>query len=218
LGVGQGMDQAADSGAILPAGGALLVALREGTRDEHERLERQSWLRSVDLGIEQYRRGLAAFLGIHRPLEPAIAGALAAEALIMPWTPRASLLERDLGDLGMTPDLLAGVPDCPTLPLISDVGSALGCLYVLEGSTLGGQVLARELGRRLGVGPGRGGAYFRGYGAETRSHWRAFTEALGRASECADLSLRTAVSAAVATFQAFATWTPTLGPETGRSS
>jgi heme oxygenase len=212
------MDQDGESSVIGRAGGALLVALRAGTRDAHEGLERGSWLNGPDLGIEQYRRGLAAFLGIHRPLEPAIARALAAAGVSAPWTPRAPLLARDLGDLGMTPALLARVPDCPTVPRIGELGAALGCLYVLEGSTLGGQVLARELHRRLGVGPGAGGAYFDGYGPRTKSHWRAFTEALERASARADLSLGAAVSAAVATFHAFATWAPTPAPEEGRPS
>jgi heme oxygenase len=50
----------------------------------------------------------------------------------------------------------------------------LGAMYVMEGSTLGGQYIARHVEATLGLGPGVGDAYFNGYGAETGSMWKGF--------------------------------------------
>ena len=47
-----------------------------------------------------------------------------------------------LADLGVPADQL---PLCPAMPPLATVPQLLGALYVLEGSTLGGQVLARQL-------------------------------------------------------------------------
>ena len=66
--------------------------------------------------------------------------------------------------------------------------------YVLEGSTLGSQLLAAHFERLLAVRPHEGGTFFSGYGAATGSMWRAFRERadlreLARAS-LADLRAR----------------------------
>ena len=50
--------------------------------------------------------------------------------------------------------------------------TCLGALYVLEGATLGGQVLRREMAQRLGVNADNGGAFLDVYGAETGRRWR----------------------------------------------
>jgi heme oxygenase len=51
---------------------------------------------------------------------------------------------------------------------------ALGVLYVLEGATLGGAVIARIVRRRLGVTP----AFFGAGGAAIGARWRAFGAAV----------------------------------------
>jgi heme oxygenase len=50
---------------------------------------------------------------------------------------------------------------------------ALGCLYTLEGATLGGQVISRHLAN-LGIGPDNGGRFFDGYAAKTGEMWKSF--------------------------------------------
>jgi heme oxygenase len=59
----------------------------------------------------------------------------------------------------------------------------LGAMYVMEGSTLGGQYIARQVEKTLGLAPGRGDAYFRGYGDETGPMWRAFKAVLAEVPE-----------------------------------
>ena len=78
---------------------------------------------------------------------------------------------------------------------------ALGCLYVLEGATLGGQFISRHLAR-LGIGPTNGGLFFNGYGARTGEMWKSFqTSASLNCST--DEQIEQAVQGAKATFGRF---------------
>jgi len=58
------------------------------------------------------------------------------------------------------------------------VGYALGCMYVMEGSTLGGKVILKHVSKTLGVVPEQGGLYFTGYGEETGRYWKTFLQTL----------------------------------------
>ena len=54
---------------------------------------------------------------------------------------------------------------------------ALGILYVMEGSVLGGRVILKNLGKNLGLADDESGArYFYGYGAQTGTRWKSFME------------------------------------------
>ncbi|RFS14980.1 biliverdin-producing heme oxygenase [Emticicia sp. C21] len=54
------------------------------------------------------------------------------------------------------------------------IGYALGCMYVMEGSTLGGKVILKHVSKTLGIAPEQGGTYFAGYGEETGYYWKSF--------------------------------------------
>ena len=54
----------------------------------------------------------------------------------------------------------------------------LGAMYVLEGSTLGGRYIASHVGNVLGLVPGRGDRFFRGYEERTIPMWREFQQVL----------------------------------------
>lgn len=78
-------------------------------------------------------------------------------------------LDEDLAALG------AGTNATPSVVLtafsLADPASALGAVYVVEGATLGGQVIARMVTGSLAVTPTAGCRYFTGYGARTRDRW-----------------------------------------------
>jgi heme oxygenase len=57
-------------------------------------------------------------------------------------------------------------------------GYGFGCLYVLEGSALGGRVISKRVKQTLGLGPATGGAYFHGLGRQTARHWSEFLTTL----------------------------------------
>ena len=96
---------------------------------------------------------------------------------------RTSRLQQDLLELSASTD--------PALNLVlssesvSGSGHWLGSVYVLEGSTLGGQVISRFLERHFGWSGGRGYSYFQGYRDETAMRWKQVCAALEEAeSEC----------------------------------
>lgn len=74
---------------------------------------------------------------------------------------------------------IGGLPPTPALPL-ADEAEGLGCLYVIEGSMLGGEFINRAIQQRLGVTETTGGRFFGGFGENTDAAWSKFVEALDR--------------------------------------
>lgn len=91
---------------------------------------------------------------------------------------RATLLAEDLRNLG-EPTLPADIPDAEFIN--NDAATRevfLGRLYVMEGSTLGGQYIARHVEEKLNLPHGVGDSYFVGYGDNTGERWRQVREVL----------------------------------------
>ena len=168
--------------------------LRDGTRVEHDRLEDGLRLTDPALTLERYRAVLARFHGFWAGWEPRVAAALADDAFLAPRR-RLGLLRHDLRALGVVPENL---PVCPP-PLLHGRGEAMGSLYVMEGSTLGGRVILKGL-ERLGVPP-EARSYFAGHGEATGAMWRAFLERLEREPDAAAV-----LRGAKATFQRLGDW------------
>jgi heme oxygenase len=57
---------------------------------------------------------------------------------------------------------------------------ALGFMYVMEGSKLGGRVIFTHIHRSLGYTESSGAGYLAGYGADTSGHWKKFLLSLSR--------------------------------------
>lgn len=79
----------------------------------------------------------------------------------------------------------------------------LGAMYVIEGSALGGQYIARHVELALGLVPGHGDAYFIGYGDRTGPMWREFQSTL---EEVSDKDGDAVISAAKKMFSVFGEW------------
>ncbi|CAK14676.1 biliverdin-producing heme oxygenase [Pseudomonas entomophila] len=175
----------------------LLHALREGTRACHKGLEQRLPFFSEGFDLPAYRRLVEAYHGFHAPLDAALAGYQPLERR------KAPALARDLRALNHTPHSIGTLPRCHALPGIDSTASALGVMYVLEGSTLGGQVLKRAMAERLGIDADSGGAFLDVYGPATGANWRAFLQRLAEASAATQTQ---SVDAAIATFECFEQW------------
>jgi heme oxygenase len=153
--------------------GSVLWHLRRATRCLHERVEARANVveRLASPGtraatVQQYCR-------LHIPAERALNRWLAAiPGLDFDLRVRGPALARALHRLG------AAIPSALPAVQIDSRSAALGFFYVLEGSTLGGHVISRELERR-GVDQ-TGLEFLNPYGARTGACWRAFLEVLGR--------------------------------------
>jgi heme oxygenase len=188
-----------------PAPG-LIDRLRTETRDLHEALERDlDWKRRMAT-VEGYRGLLARWWGFHAVFEPL----MDARPPLPGLAPRRKLhlLERDLSRLGMSADAIRALPRIDASSLPDDPAGMTGALYVLEGSTLGGLVIARHLRVALaGTGAEDACAYYQAYGRErTGPMWRAFLDLL--ASEVPHSSHPQVVAGACRTFAALRAWLP----------
>jgi heme oxygenase len=59
-------------------------------------------------------------------------------------------------------------------PGITSLPQAIGALYVMEGSSLGGQVICKMVAQKLDVSQAEGFNFFSGYGEETLPMWDNF--------------------------------------------
>jgi len=164
-----------------------MAALRAATADRHRALEGALDLLDDHLTLARWREALGTLLRVVEPLEAALDRT---PPPIDDWPARrrAALLRHDAGD----PER---VPPPPALPDVALPSPAMGALYVLEGSTLGGRHVARHVRRVLGGGAGV--RWFTAYGDDTATRWATF-----RVAASAGHDLDAMVEGAAATFDA----------------
>lgn len=153
-----------------------LQRLKQSTRARHAALESRSTLLDPGLSRDTYRECLRRFFGYYLPLESRLLGSQKWHETGQVYDGRHKWprLAQDLVALGLSSDELALAPQCSALPDLATAARLFGCLYVIEGATLGGQIVSRHLHASLGVTLQSGGAFFGGHGAQTGSRWKAF--------------------------------------------
>ncbi|HYG25175.1 MAG TPA: biliverdin-producing heme oxygenase [Verrucomicrobiae bacterium] len=179
----------------------LTEILREQTRRQHEELESANPLPQSEA---DYVRQLKKFFGFVEPWERAVAQALPADDMIRAGRQKTSWLEQDLEFFGINHADREQLPRINELPSLASRAEILGAAYVLEGSTLGGQVIVRHLEGELGLRDGQGYRYFRSYGPDVGAQWKAFRDELLRASSTAHDPV--IVGAARETFEMLHRW------------
>ena len=199
-----------------PTPGSARAALRRATDAAHTRLHHLPAFNRLATGrIDRaaYRRLLARLWGFHHPIEHRLRAApWPTAALLMPQRRRAHLLHQDLRALGLHPTEITDLPRIPTdhLPALTDAARFLGCLYVREGATLGGRVLAAALDPLLGPTTLSGRRFLLG----TRNDpalWRLLCEALETVEPKHHAGL---IAGASETFAVLEAWLD-LAPRTG---
>lgn len=156
---------------------SFLSELKARTADLHRQIESVPLLARLTSGADftEYRALLLRYWSYYQPFEEKLAA--------LPWFEagidfearrKTEFLEADLDALGFDGERRGRTPRCAALPPCEDLADGLGYLYVLEGSTLGGQFLKRAVSA-LGPRPVR---FFDAYGAQTGAMWSAFRHAL----------------------------------------
>jgi len=93
------------------------------------------------------------------------------------------LLLSDLNRLGVNEAAIMVIPDQFFLEVYHSNATALGGMYVLEGSILGGAVIYKHLKTTWGMEAIAGKAkYLTAYGPETGTRWKIFLQAFCLAS------------------------------------
>lgn len=172
------------------------AVLREATASRHAAIDTLLGLR-LPFGAAHYARILQGFGAFLSAWEPRMAQVL--PDAWQPWfgaSVRLHLVQRDLAAIG-----LVRMPPASALPALDSPAAALGSLYVLEGSALGGLFIASAAHRLLGHTPEHGAAYFHGCGSATAPRWREFLQRLGTDLAAPEARLQ-AVRGATDTFDA----------------
>ena len=195
------------------ASSTILTRLRLETQDEHHAVERVLGLMDAEFTAGAYRLRLEQFYGFYSPLEAALQtrcnlpyecgeGATSQLEILLPRLNKTTLLRQDLSRLGVTTEDL---PQCTGLPPIRTQAEVLGCLYVMEGATLGGRMISQHVRGTLGITPTTGGSFFEGYAADTAKMWQAMRQLLVKGAPDIQ-SENTIVANAIATFAALRCW------------
>jgi heme oxygenase len=198
--------QAADS--LAPAKPAdSLESLRASTRAAHSSIETVPALNrllSQSLTAADYLATLRRLHAFHAGIEPGLTRALLGKsrAAALLDGHRLSAIAADIAWYGATP-----LPPRPTISASPSITAALGVLYVVEGSNLGGRVIGRHVAKSLGIGPGTGGSYYCGISAEdAQRRWRVLKEALSIEIDPAGVGFEPLTASALATFGALEAW------------
>ena len=181
----------------------ILQRLKQTTADLHQRVEQRVHVFSTHFDMGQYVMLLRRTYGFWAPLEAQLQRLpeLYHPALALDCRLKAHLLEADLRTFGVPS---ADVTLCTDLPQVGTIGQGLGCMYVLEGSTLGSQIIARHLTKRFGIDSDSGAAFFNAYRGLTNTRWAEFREFM--MSHTDPSSADEVIGSAVESFECFDRW------------
>jgi heme oxygenase len=155
----------------------ILTKIREKTMENHD--DFTSWANKILNGTitpDEYKYVLKTFYGFYYPLEQKITGLQEWQSMDFNIENRrkAPFLLKDMKSMGISDAEISDIPMCDDLPEINNLSQALGCMYVVERATLGGQIVAKKLNDIFGFDQEKGAAFFNSYGQEVRPMWKSF--------------------------------------------
>jgi heme oxygenase len=160
----------------------LLEQLKSETLSNHQQLEKNLIMKLKGMkSLADYIAILQIFYAYFGALEDQINKFIGPDQL-SDYTERRKTLsiKNDILALnGVVPEKAKAAD----LPVIADVLQAFGALYVIEGSTLGGQVISKMIAKQLQLPTEEGISFFRSYGEDTMSMWNSFKVVLERHAE-----------------------------------
>lgn len=150
--------------------------LKHETRQEHHDLEKALDLFSAQFNVTDYCNLLVKFFVFHVAFDAylVVKGLedSSAEKFYLDGRSKKNWLAQDMDFMGID-----NVADIRKLShddfaiLLPSTEHIWGAIYVIEGSTLGGEILARHFTKTLGLFPEAGLRFFTAYGSETKAKW-----------------------------------------------
>lgn len=189
----------------------ILQEIKNKTHNNHVRLEANDLLKSLttkDLDFDTYYRILTRFYGFFSPIEEILNSNREIPVFLSDFKTRrkASLLKEDIEYIAERTGKGSTLETCLELPEVSNTSKAFGCIYVMEGSTLGGQFIFRNLEKTLHLSPNKGASFFYGYGSETGKRWKDFKNAFLDFSSKSSSNGSQSIAAAIETFEKLDNW------------
>lgn len=150
--------------------------LKAATNDTHDRLDKRIMASEPFASVPNYARFLAVQYRFHSDID-ALYGHEPLRVLLPDLAERRRLdqIRQDIEDLGQAVPESEGAS--PFASAAIDLPTALGWLYVAEGSNLGAAFLFK-MARALGLDENHGARHLAGHPDGRARHWRAFTGAL----------------------------------------
>ncbi len=186
----------------------IRTALRKKTQDSHNSLHQNPSFEALLAGTlsrRDYVQLLAKLWAFYRPLDQKLISACKefnTHIVDFRYAPRARLLAEDLAKMGFNPELPYPPATDTNWACCRTPAQLGGILYVIEGSLLGGAVLAKAMGRSDELS-GSGQNYW----IWCRDHCRRRWDMTMRLLACYDYQdISELASAADATFQAMSNW------------
>lgn len=175
----------------------FLDTLKAKTAASHKKLENlpvSSSILSPDMKIKDYANYLKLMHDVHYNVEENIFPLLSHVFDDLQDREKKHLIEADLAFLKENNTVAIPVF---TIENIS-IPFACGILYVVEGSSLGGRFILKNVESIDGLTEGKGVSYFTGYGNKTGSYWKNFLNVLTEYEEennCEDEIIKGAIYA-----------------------
>ncbi|MDX2071682.1 MAG: biliverdin-producing heme oxygenase [Haliscomenobacter sp.] len=163
----------------------FLQRLRSKTANSHQLIEQNSasqLLISEEVTIVQYAYYLKSLYGFVHGFEKMVFPILKHNPLLqLNERSKSHFIQADLAMLNQT----------AAQPYVSDelfsthyptAAAAFGGMYVLEGSTLGGQIISKHLSKVLGTAVTGKTTYLSAYASQTSTMWKSFLQLLCEAA------------------------------------
>ncbi|RZL20092.1 MAG: heme oxygenase [Pedobacter sp.] len=159
----------------------LSEEVKEQTKVAHQELEKKmiAMLRSMQ-SEKDYINILKIFYSYFGGLEQLINEHINGMVPDMDSRRKAGSLAADLGAFNGEVPPLAHKED---LPVIDSPLQALGALYVIEGSTLGGKIISKMVSKQLGMPDNKGLSFFNGYEDASEDMWVKFKAMLNSSAK-----------------------------------
>lgn len=161
--------------------------LKKHSRPDHDSIENSIDLLSFSKDLNKYTNLIEAFYGYYFNLENSLKNfelEFKEVGINLEERAKLALLDQDLKNLGLTSLQISQLPICNELPQLDTFPQAMGVLYVLEGSTLGGQIISKQLAKSQILIDGENRAsFFISYGPSTMPMWLSFKKSLDTLSE-----------------------------------
>lgn len=185
----------------------ILLLLKERTKPYHDSIDSSMNIFQQYISLDDYRHILECFWGFYVPVEMQLKAMSERLLLVDDFEQRYKLpmLANDLSALGVNAARRQSLPLCNDIPLLNTVPQVLGCMYVLEGATLGGQIITRRLQQVVGVDATRDCTFFYSYGREVGAMWQKFCHVLTDYASHPAIE-EAIISAACETFEKFNRW------------
>ncbi|MGN7158757.1 biliverdin-producing heme oxygenase [Sphingomonas sp. SAFR-052] len=152
--------------------------LKAATTDLHDRLDARIMALDPFVAPDRYVRFLRVQQAFHTAITPLYADT-ALQALVpdLAERDRSTAIAADLAAVALPPPAVSD----PAPVATDDIPTALGWLYVAEGSSLGAAFLIKAA-QRIGFDADHGARHLAGHPDGRAAHWRRFTAAIDEAA------------------------------------